>query len=109
MAEAVAHRRAQLQLQQHVFQLALEAGAAGGLAQVLSAWPQHDGGGRQGQRRGGPEGGGGSDDDERLIACGRLVHALLVKGAWNRRCCVAEAVEEEGAAGMYSSAGGDLR
>ncbi|MEW5302714.1 MAG: hypothetical protein WDW36_005468 [Sanguina aurantia] len=52
---------------------------------------------RQRQRR---EGGGveerdGSLREERWLARCRMAHMLLVKGAWNRHCCVSQPVEDE--------------
>ncbi len=79
--EAVAHTRAQLQLQAAVFQLALEGSFA---APLLPA--------REPQQA---ANGDGEVAWERWLAQCRLAHLLLTKGAWNRLVSVAEVQVEE--------------
>ncbi|GFR39862.1 hypothetical protein Agub_g361, partial [Astrephomene gubernaculifera] len=106
--EAVAHGRAQLQLQATLFQLLLEGMWAAPLLprhrpQLPPPPPQQPPRHRQGAAltgaRGGSSGAGGRQGAEevvweRWLAQCRLAHLLLFKGAWNRLCSVVELQEE---------------
>ena len=105
---ALGHSRAQQQLQQCLMQLHLEGVLAAALvpgtaAPSLPPPPQGGGGALSGGRRdsnphfGGWEQAEQAAELERHIARCRLAHMFLSKGAWNKRCCVVELLEEEGA------------
>ena len=102
--QALAHGRAQQQLQHCLLQLHLE----GRLAAPLVPPPAHDQhqhhhNTRQGRQQSRPVSGigalEGAEDESRLdrhIAGCRLAHLFLTTGAWNKRCCTVQLFEELG-------------
>ena len=108
LQHALGHSRAQQQLQQCLMQLHLEGVLAAALVPgtappSLPPPPQGGGGALSvGRRDNNPHFGGWERAEqaaklERHIARCRLAHMFLSKGAWNKRCCVVELLEEEGA------------
>ncbi|KXZ44064.1 hypothetical protein GPECTOR_74g678 [Gonium pectorale] len=110
--DAVAHGRAQLQLQATAFQSALESVLAAPLVPRqrppppppqpaglhAAALHARSGSARLTAERAASEAAATAAVWERWLAQCRLAHLLLVKGSWNRLCSVAELEEEPGAA-----------
>ena len=106
--QALAHGRAQQQLQHCLLQLHLEGRLAAPLVPPPAHTPSTDyqrhHNTRQGRQQSRPVSGigaleGASEDESRLdrhIAGCRLAHLFLTTGAWNKRCCTVQLFEELG-------------
>ncbi|GLC66462.1 hypothetical protein PLESTF_000430100 [Pleodorina starrii] len=110
--DAVAHGRAQLQLQSTVFQLLLEGSLAAPLlprqrprqpppAAADRGWPHHHHHHHHHRQFQQQQHLAAAVTWERWLAQCRLAHLLLFKGAWNRLCSVVELEEEEVEEGQY--------